>query len=366
MFSLFKSKSAANEPPTLKTRVEKFWKWYGEVASRFYQTIESGKCSDLGNEVSAKIDELLPGFAWVFGPGENKQGHSFTLSGEGVLHRQLIALYWLERAPKLQGWTFYASRQPSNWPSGVIDVGEKRFDPKEFWITPSINLEEEKIDIAVWHPLFNVLEERRRWTILFLFLDEVLGEYGTQQFIGKIEMTEGRLGDAIPLKELLTYAEKAKSDAGWKKYPPGNSGVTYKCAEPHDRFLRGDIFIGSSSNFDLIREYGSAQGELVDPLAGMGADYIFVAFDKSILPAKGEVAARGEIEDALADALKAENSGRTLGGAMGIQRAYIDLMLYDGQKSMDIVRRVLKEKRLPPGTEVHFFAKDKKGHRAVI
>jgi hypothetical protein len=105
---------------------------------------------------------------------------------------------------------------------------------------------------------------------------------------------------------------------------------------------------------------------LSDPLAGSGADYIFVSFDKSILPEKGEVAARDEIEDALGDALKAAFSGRVLGGAMGSNRAYIDLMLYDGSTSLEIVHRMLIEKKLPVGTEIHFFAKEKRGHRIVL
>ena len=89
MLSLFKKKAPLER--TLKTRVEQFWSWYSEVAPRFYQTIEAGKCADLTQEVISKIDDLLPGFAWVFGPGTRKGEHSLTLSGEGVIHRQFIA-----------------------------------------------------------------------------------------------------------------------------------------------------------------------------------------------------------------------------------------------------------------------------------
>jgi hypothetical protein len=40
-----------------------------EVAPRFYATIENGQCSSLANETSAKVDQFLPGFQWVYGPG---------------------------------------------------------------------------------------------------------------------------------------------------------------------------------------------------------------------------------------------------------------------------------------------------------
>jgi hypothetical protein len=76
---------------TFKQRVEAFWTWYAEVADRFYQTIDDNQSSSLTDEVCAKVDELLPGMAWVFGPGEDGKGHSFTLSGEGILPKQLLA-----------------------------------------------------------------------------------------------------------------------------------------------------------------------------------------------------------------------------------------------------------------------------------
>jgi hypothetical protein len=366
MLSLFKKKPTPDQAPTLKTRVESFWKWYAVVGPRFYETIESKKCADLAGEVSAKVDELLPGFAWVFGPGANKQGHSFTLSGEGVIHHQLITLYWLSRAPSLPGCTFYASRQPGSIKGQTIKMGEQVFDPVEFWITPVIDDDLEKIDITAWHPMFESLKEQQRQTILYLFLDELFGEYGTDQFIGRIELGDRRLADAIPLAELLDFVNKIKAERGWKKYPPGECFSSYECKEPHDRFPRGDVFVGTTANFRLIRDYLNAEGELENPLKNTEADYVFVSFENAILPKGGESAARGVIEDALDVALKSAFSGQVLGGAYGTSNAYIDLMIFDGVNSLEIIKNVLREKQLPPGTEIHFFAKEKRGHRIVI
>lgn len=137
MLSLFKRRPKPASL-TFKARVEAFWDWYAQVADRFYQTIEAKRCTDLTGEVSQKVDELLPGFAWVFGPGEN-DGHSFTLSGEGDLHRQLLTQYWVSRAPTLTGWTFYPARQPGRIDGIRMEIEGQSFDPMEFWLTPTIN-----------------------------------------------------------------------------------------------------------------------------------------------------------------------------------------------------------------------------------
>jgi hypothetical protein len=366
MLSLFKRKVPPHTDFTFKQRVERFWAWYAQVAPRFYSVIESKNSLSLAGEVSSNVDKLIPGFAWVFGPGENNVGHSFTLSGEGDPHRQLLSIYWLSRTPKLSGWTFYASRQPSSIRGQRMEIGEQKFDPLEFWITPTINREEEKLDIAVWHRLFEQMDERERWTVLFLFLDEVLGEYGTQHWIGEIKMNPARLGESIPLEELRDFTQRVQSETGWEKFAPGEGGVIYRIDEQHSRFLRGDIVFGRTTHLRLVNDYSDAEGEMEDPLAGTGADFVFVAFDNRILPPGGEVDARAKIEDALDNGLKESKSGRLLGGALGTSNAYIDLLLFDGAASIEIVRRVLRDQGLPAGTSINFFAKEKRGHRILL
>jgi len=367
MFSFFKPKPPpVPAEPTYKTRVQQFWDWYTEVAARFYQTIEAGQSASLAPEVSAKVDESFPGFAWVFGPGANNQGHSFTLSGEGDLHRQLLTQFWLTLAPSLPGWTFYAARQPTAIQGQRININDHVFNPIEFWLTPVVNQEKQKLDITVWHPMFDQMPERQRWTVLFLFLDQVLGEYGTGQWVGEIKLEPKRLADSIPLEELRDFTQKVQTEHGWKKLPPGESSAMYRPKEQHTRYLRGDIVTGTTMHLPLLNQYLKGNGELADPLKGTGADYVFVAFDAKILPAGKQVAVRGATEDALDVALRTAASGRLLGGALGTQNAYIDLLLFDGSRSVDLVLRTLRERNLPDGTSLNYFAKEKRGQRRAL
>lgn len=365
MFSIFKKQTTQISEPTFKMRVERFWDWYEQVASRFYETIEQRNCERLQPEVSEKVDELGPGFAWVFGPGKEK-GHSFTLSGEGVLHRQLLAQYWLSRAPNLLGWTFHSERQPGPTDGIKIEIDNKKFNPIEFWITPIIDEESQKIDITAWHPLFNRLTQEEQFRVLFLFLDEVLGEFGTGQWIGEINLNDKKLPDAFPLKELSGFIANLERVKGWKKFPPGKGVAGYRCDSPHLNFLRGDTIAGTTVHFELVNQYLRAEGKLQDPLAGTGADYVFICFNAGILPKGKQVEVRAKIEDALDEALRVERRGRLLGGALGTQFAYIDLLIYDGAASLETVKRTLKERALPIGTTINFFAAEKCDQSVVL
>ena len=165
--NLFRRKSFTPLPlpepaPTLKARVFEFWEWYRGVAKRFYSELENIRGAGLQPEVSAKIDELLPGLGWVFGSGEGCRGHSFTLTPEGDPDKRFIAQYWLQQAPALENWTFYASRQPSDLHTGehLIEIDGMKFAANAIWLVPRENGAQKKVDIMVWHPLFDRVLER--------------------------------------------------------------------------------------------------------------------------------------------------------------------------------------------------------------
>jgi hypothetical protein len=348
---------------TFKARVDEFWQWYAKNAPRLLDAIESRRLPDLQSEVTAAVNKLHPDFAWVFGPGPNGQGHSFTLSGEGNPHKQLLAAFWRAQAPTLAGWTFHAARQAAesigNW---KIQLGEVEFDAQEFWLAPRVDEEEENIAITVWHPLHSKVEERVELMALLLFLDEVLGEIGSQNWIGHIELGDHRLADSIPLAELPAFVAKVASETGWKRGGPGEMFSLYERKNPERGSLRQDIFIGVNRQMALIAECEDGMLD-PDPLEGFGADYMFMAFDIRILPEKNEATRRGEIEDALTAALDREKQGCVLGGAMGQQYGYIDLLLWDGAASIETVKRVAREQGLPTGTTLEYFAKARRRDR---
>lgn len=364
MFSLFR-RSPVTPPPsdTCNDRIRRFWAWFQEVGPSYYATIEEGKCGSLTEPTSKKVDEMFTGFAWVYGPGNGGKGHSFTLSGEGDEHRQLLAIHWLSQAPAIEGWSFHASRQPGPVKGHAIDIHGVRIDPKEIWVTPSIDEEEESIDLTIWHPLWPQIEKRQQWSIVFLFLDEALGEYGSKWWIGEVRLENDRLADSFPLEELPEFVDAIVEREGWKKYPPGESYAMFKIPPADKTFPRSDLVTLTTAVPQLFHDHREAEGKMEDPLENTGADYVYVSFSRDLLPAGKEVDTRYELEEALDNALKPHASGRCIGGGLGRERAYVDLLIFDGQRSLDLIVEVLKARNLPKGTTIEFFAKEKAKNR---
>src|SRR5690606_12512945 len=112
---------------------------------------------------------------------------------------------------------FYPARQPGKIEGIRMEFEGEKFDPMEFWLTPTVDAESEKVNLAVWHPLVPKLGTQALYSPLFLFLDEVIGEFGTGQWIGEINIGAHRLTEAIPLHELHAFVQKVQADTGWTK-----------------------------------------------------------------------------------------------------------------------------------------------------
>lgn len=361
IFSFFRKSAtqpASRVTPTFKENVSAFWNWYQANAEVFYATIEDGRCADLADEVIPAVEKWMGGMAWVFGSGEGGNGHSFTISPEGDPHRSFLTEYWLKAAPAIPGWTFYSSRQPAtgDLDGHSIKIRGQDFKPNEFWITPEIDLENECVHITAWHPLFEHLDENKQFEILFLWLDEILGERGTSDYIGRISLENTKLKDAFPILELGKYIAEKSSSNDWKSHEPGSVYMGYSMENPTNEFLRSDIFAGTTTHMRLVNEYFNSKGAMEDPLEGTGACFVFLAFDNSCLPEGKEVDARGKIEDALIEILEPTSSGRCLGGATGTENVYIDLLLFDGERSLNQVIETLNLFDLPNGSAIYSFS----------
>lgn len=339
---------ASDEVPefTFKRRIIEFWNWYESVSDRFLETIDNRQASILADEVSARVNYLFPGMAWEFGPPpDDKTGHSFTLSGEGILTHQLLALEVISHAPELNGWTFYASRQPSGAP-GHIEIGDRLFRPEEFWVTPEIDEEYKCVDITVWHPLSGQISDNLRSTALFLTLDGILGEFGTVQWIGEITYGDHKLAHSMPILELKNFVLNARKKNGWKEEIPGQAWSLYKSNEQTSR-PRGDTIAGTALCWKPLKEFLDDPSNFEDPFEKGGAAWVYLSFETSFLPAEDYVLAREEIMDEVEEALVKERSGKALGGAIGRQHTYIDFLIFDGSDSAKIIRSVATRLGIP-------------------
>ena len=341
---LFSKRKTPAEEVTFKQRVETFWQWWSEHAVRIRESVDQDGGATIQPEISEQVNKLGPGFAWVLGPhpeGKEK-GHSFTLTPEGMLNHLFLTSFWLQQAPQTEGWHFYSSRQPSEDLKGAaIHLGEFKLKTEELWLTPEIDEEREIIHLTAWSPIFAETEEKTAYQVLFLLLDEALGENGVSQSLGRIEIKDDRLAHSFPLSELPEQVAATQAQFNWKKIPLEDSYTLYSFKQPEEGFPRQDLLTLNTQNPSITLDYFDAEGALEDPIADTGASYLFIRIPISQFPEGQQVDLRAKWEDALRETFESAQSGRVLGGGLGTQFAYIDVLIFDGEKSLATIKETL-------------------------
>lgn len=337
---------------TFRQRVDEFWNWFPMVAPRYRELLLDNQGKEVVPEVSKKLDNLLPGLCWGFGIEDAEKGDVlFNVTGEGRIEMQLLAEYWLSQSVAIPGWQFFGSKQPSS-PDKLkgISIGideEQSVDADTFLIGTSVDEESEKIDIAGWHPAFEQLGEEHHMQILFLFLDEALGEFGTQTWLGEITIDPSVVqGETRALSELPAFIESVEKYHEWEKLSPLDAYTGYEIREQSSG-RRGDTVVGSTCIPNLVGEFLDNDGRLTeDPLPDTGAEFVYVAVDGSVFPDGEQIDVRTNIEDTINDALRTQCGGRSVGGAFGINESYIEFLLFDGDNSRSIISATLNELQL--------------------
>jgi len=344
---------------SFRQNVTMFWDWYAQRADRFLETIDAGRCEDLTPEITAAVDEYLPCLAWEFGPAAAGQtGRSFTLSPEGNPHRRFLSEHCVAQAPKLPGWTFYASRQPSPSFSAndVFQMHGEEIRSGEIWVTAHPQQDHQLINLSAWHPSFERLPEKSAYQIVFILLDDALGEDTVEHQIGDVHIRNNKLAGSLPIHELREEVEKINRN--WEQPAPINCYRSYQLPEPSDEFPRADTIAGSTRHHRLINEFLLNEGKLdEDPFVGTGAVLAYVSIPTSALPRGDEARGRGELEDAVIASLERRGQGELIGGAIGVIYSYIDLLIYDHlEHAIPSLQEALQSLDLPEGaTSLHPF-----------
>ena len=357
-FSILKRGRKADDGPTFKTRTGQFWDWYAVEAEHLRGAINSGEAVAIGATVSARVHEFMPGFGWHFGPGAGSDEHSFTLTAEGDAHRQLLTRHWKSRAPTIPDWTFHAWTQPKrNIQHAMMRLGGREVMLGDYAVAPEVDDEGEIVHVEAWHPAAHEMGHEQATLFLFHALDGVLGELGTEQWLGGIEMVPERPDGSMPIGDLPRFLADLAAKTGWIKSEPGELEVGYKPPETDVSFRRSDTTIGRTRHMKLIEQHFGSADRIEDPFPGLGAAFVWADIGLIHFPKGDEVAARRHVEDALEGALGSAGSGFVLGSAFSRTRAYIDVLIYDGQAALDAIENVLRERNVARGARIEPFVK---------
>lgn len=188
--------------------IDAFWSFWTAREAELFEEVDDGVSPATIEEISAAVHRIHPELEWEFGPGV-KAPHGFTVSGTGDATLRTLAERWRAAAPPSDAFDFFVARQqvPQDQLMGTslgLDGIELDFAQVQVRLTRNEN--RRAVDVLVYHPSFQNLDEEGRLQASFIILDKALGEDAVERWIGSIDVLNEAPDDGVDLPALLDEA----------------------------------------------------------------------------------------------------------------------------------------------------------------
>ncbi len=270
--------------------IRAFWEWWQAGGRQLLESAIAGEeGDDLPGTISGLVSDIHPSLQWQLAPGMVAE-HSLALSGGGLGTLRIIAQQWAEGAPdEPSGWEFHGARIPIEPP--YLTIEGVALDPTQLTWVAEEDTVYEQLDVGVFVPGFEVLDDAARMQAILTYLDAVLGEDKSETWIGIIEPLAEPPRGGRPLRDLAdrvaSYAATTTGE-GWEIIEMEEYGAytiaTINRALKHlhhlDKVLHCEIIVGmnDTTQLGLPTDVETAdQGEIEDDaLETIGDQGIFL------------------------------------------------------------------------------------------
>ncbi len=334
---------------TFKNRVAKFWKYFSEEEYQIREMMDNkAEAETLLSFVESSLQIAFDKIYFEMGINDENK-YELILTPEGDRARLMQLHYWLQYAPEhlWEKWNFYSTRPGKEKPGSKsnLQMYGIQISEEDVTVYPEIDNERNKINIEIYSPKLMGLDEGERYSMLFIYLDQYVGELYTMEYIGYVDFVESTLDkDAVLISGLLPVIDKAIEDRQWPKFNNPTeiySGYRMEPKENENWTLREDVFSGYTSCTPLLNEFYNGTSDRFDEAVANGVRFGFLFFENVNVPQDTIVAFRGEIEDKIVDQAAPYGIANSLGGATGFHFSYIDFIIYDYEAFMKIAKDVL-------------------------
>ena len=158
-----------------------FWRWFQANETRLF---DFEKDQDrIFDELQRQLQRIQPSLTFEFGPKQEGK-REFVISADGIKEAFPAVIGLVDAAPPLPRWKITKFRPRRGFQSPVTLNGLK-ISPEQLKFT--IEPDGDKVGITLFIEGYNPRERDRYAGVVYLMLDQALGEYDVETKVGFIE-----------------------------------------------------------------------------------------------------------------------------------------------------------------------------------
>jgi hypothetical protein len=169
-------------PQKQDSKEVEFWRWFRANEERLFE-FEKDRDRVFG-ELQVQLQRIQPSLTFEFGPKENGK-RELVISADGIRDAFPAVVALADAAPALPRWKITKFRPRRSFQSAITFNGLK-ISPEqvEFTLEP----DGDKLGLTLFIDGYNKAEHEKYVGVVFLMLDQTLGEYDVETKVGLIQV----------------------------------------------------------------------------------------------------------------------------------------------------------------------------------
>ncbi|WP_129666831.1 hypothetical protein [Phytoactinopolyspora endophytica] len=206
----FRRKTARAVDP--RPAIADFWSWWAAHRGDVVKAVDEDRTDDALRMLQPLVAAIDARLSWQI-VGSRGKRFALVVSSAGESDLRSVAERWLLAAPDDGDVEFLSSRQrdPAVFESSTLKVDDYDFDMSELEVGARVDTASNKVDVAVYHPLFTLVDHDHRLQVAFVGLDAALGETGVERWIGSVDVSVDKPLDSIAMASLSEVVDQLGS-----------------------------------------------------------------------------------------------------------------------------------------------------------
>lgn len=182
------------------SREAAFWRWFQANETRLYDVEKDQE--KVFDELQMQLHRIHPSLTFEFGPKEEGK-REFVISADGIKEAFPAVISLADAAPPLPRWKITKFR-PRRGFQGPLTLNGLRLLPAQLKFT--IEPDGAKAGITLFIEGYNPNEREKYAGVVYLMLDQALGEYDVETKVGFIELKSNSATSNLAKQPFSTLA----------------------------------------------------------------------------------------------------------------------------------------------------------------
>lgn len=174
--------SLTNCAPNQESKEARFWHWFQTNEARLFEFEKDQE--RIFDELQTELHRIEPNLTFEFGPKQDEK-REFVISADGIKDAFPAVIRLADAAPPLSRWKITKFR-PRRGFQGPVTLNGLTISPDqvEFTLEP----DGDKTGLTLFMEGYNANEHEKYARVVYLMLDQALGEYDVETKVGFIEL----------------------------------------------------------------------------------------------------------------------------------------------------------------------------------